>query len=272
MATKVTLLGSETIDFNLKVENQAKYFYKFKTWTPIMGALLLSGIVLTDYWRNLPEPSKNSMRSSLLDQFDQLMKRIPEKDQKRLCGLDGEVLTTYSIRFHEARKVVRKWDEKCEDEDKYPSELAPWEFVAWLEEVCWGEEIRFFDRTWLDAFLKLHGIGPNKIMLPANVMESFLKVTDIGDDGGRHPLGPDIFQAQQQAKSRGNDPYAIEVIFPLVFRILDERGAIDESNEKYVPGKTLSVKLDDRSIYDLKRDSLRVQLGRLKKKYFQPPQ
>jgi len=160
----------------------------------------------------------------------------------------------------------------CEDDERDPSEVVPWEFVGWLEETTCGQGIPFFDRTWLDAFLKLNGIGSNKVVLPANVMESFLKVTDIGDDGSRHPLGPEIFQAQQQAKSKSKDPYAIEVIFPLVTQILEQRGAIDKSNEKYMPDKTLPLKLDDGKKYDLQRNSLRVHLGRLKKKYFQPPQ
>lgn len=271
MATKVTLPGSEIIDFNLKVENKAKYFYKFKTWTPIMGALLLTGIDPPNYWCDSFEQVENSTRLSLVARFDELVNRMLEKNRKPLSGLDGEILGI-SNRLHQTRKVLWEWDDKCEDDEECPPELTPSEFVAWLEEVCYCEEIGFFDTTWLNVFLKLHGLESKKTILPANLMKSFQKVTEIGDDGGRHPLGSVILQAQQQAKSNCTDPFDIEVIFPLMFHILDTRGVIDRLNQKYIPGKKLPVKLDDGRIYFFARDSLRVHLNRLKKKYFRQPQ
>jgi hypothetical protein len=283
MATTTTLPGSEAIDFNLKVDNAAKlYYYDFGKWTPIMGALLLSGIVPTEYWTNTPDVSENSEKPPLfwLKQFEELIQglwkmdeageeTIPERNQKHLRGLDGEMLvTTGSPRFLDARRVLKHWDTKCEDEKQYLLELDPSDFVIWLEELCWNEEIRFFDRVWLDAFLKLHGIAPNKAILPTGIVESFQKLTDIGDDGSWHPLAADIVEAQREAVSKGKDRYSIEVIFPLLIRILDDRGALDRANEDYVSGKSLPVRMDDESLYTLKRDSLRVQLNRLKAKHF----
>jgi hypothetical protein len=255
MATKATLPGSETIDFNLKVENGAKYFYSFNTWTPIMGALLLSGLTPTEYWCGVPDATCSP--SFWAERFDTLYKSlwekgadgeesIPAKNEKHLRGLDGEsLMAAVSPRFQDARKVLRHWDTKCEDEQDYPLELDPVDFVVWLEELCWNEEIRFFDRTWLDAFLKLHGIGKSKAILPADVVASFHKVTDIGDDGGWHPLSTDISEAQHEAISKGKEPFAIGVVFPLVISILDTRGVIDRSDKNYVRGKAIPVKLDD---------------------------
>lgn len=286
MVTKVNLPASEIIDFNLTVDSKAKHFYSFETWTPIMGALLMSGIMPTDYWSKIPDHAETSDRTSSFwtDQFRQLIhglweddgtveEEIPEKNHKHVRGLDGETQPTAVLkRLPNAHEVLRQWGEKCEDEEQYLSEVKPTMFVAWLEELCWNEEIYFFDRTWLDVFLKLHGLGPGKTVLPASVVESFLKVTDISGDSGWHPLSADISRAQREAISRGSDPYAIEVIFPLVSRILDERGAIDRSSDQYVSGKVLPVNLEDGSPYTLKRDSLRVQLGRLKTKRFTRPQ
>jgi len=282
MATTVILPGSETIDFNLKVENAAKYYYSFEAWTPIMGALLLSGIASTDYWTNAPDDSENPEKtpSFWVMQFDKLRhglwnideageESIPERNQRHLRGLDGEMLlTTGSTRFLNARRVLKHWDTKCEDEDEYLLELDPVTFVAWLEELCSNEEISFFDQVWLDAFLKLHGIAANKAVLPIGIVESFQKLTDIGDDGSWHRLGSDIVAAQREAVCEDKDRYAIEVIFPRVIRILLDRDAIDRSNKEYISGKTLPVKMEDGSLYILKRDSLRVQLNRLKAKHF----
>jgi len=286
MATNIKLPGSEIIDFNLKVENQAKYFYGFKTWTPVMGALLLSGIVPTDYWHTVLDMADvtNKSASVWAEQLRHLMHglwevdstgegKIHERNRKHLRGLDGEALaTTASSRFHDAYRVLRLWGEKCDDEEQYQSEVEPVRFVAWLEELCLYDDIHFFDRTWLDAFLKLHGLGSEKIILPASVVESFKKMTNIGDDDGWHRLGSEILKAQHEAISQGRDPYAIKIIFPLVSRILDDRGAINRSSEKYVSGKALPVTLEDGSLYVLKRESLRVHLGRLKSKSCAPPQ
>ncbi|MEX3930358.1 hypothetical protein AB4Y32_00840 [Paraburkholderia phymatum] len=285
MATNIKLPGSEIIDFNLKVEIEAKYFYGFATWTPVMGALLMSGIVPTDHWRKVLDSAESANKSASFwtDQLRRLIyelwendgtgaETIPERNRKHLRGLDGETqATTASTRFQNAHRVLRHWGEKCEDEGQYLSEVEPVIFVAWLEELCLYDEILFFDRTWLDAFLKLHGLGATKIVLPASVVESFLKVTDIGDDGGWHPLGSDILKAQREAISRGSDPYAIEIIFPIVSRILDDRGAINRSSEKYESGRVLPVTLEDGGPYVLKRDSLRVQLGRLKSRRYTSP-
>lgn len=284
MATKATLPGSATIEFNLKVENGAKHFYSFKTWTPIMGALLLSGLVPTEYWCGIPDapPGRASSPSFWVDQFDRLYKGlwemgpdgeegIPAKNEKHLRGLDGEsLMATVSPRFPDARQVLRHWDIKCEDEQDYPLELDPVKFVVWLEELCWNEEIRFFDRTWLHAFLKLHGIGKNNAILPADVVASFQKVTDVGDDGGWHPLGTHISEAQREAISQCKEPFAIEVVFPLIIGILEARGVIDRLDKNYVSGKAIPVKLDDGRVYVLKRDTLRVQLNRLRTKRFAP--
>ncbi|WP_250519830.1 hypothetical protein [Caballeronia sp. NCTM1] len=284
MATKATLPGFETIDFNLIVENGAKYFYSFKTWTPIMGALLLSGLRPTEYWCGIPDamPVPETSPSFWVERFDRLYKGlwvtgpdceegIPAKNEKHLRGLDGEsLMATVSPRFSDARKLLRHWDTKCEDEQDYPLELDPVKFVVWLEELCWNEEICFFDRTWLDAFLKLHGTGKKNAILPADVVASFQKVTEVGDASGWHPLSTDISEAQREAISQGMEPFAIKIVFPLIIGILEARGVIDRSDKKYVSGRAIPVKLDDGRVYVLRRDTLRVQLNRLKTKRFAP--
>lgn len=275
MTTNIRLSASEIIDFNLKVETKAKYFYSFAAWTPVMGALLLSGIEPTDHWRRIVEQADSTKNASLwTDQLQQLArdiwenygtdtKHIPDRNRKHLRGLDGEAQRTPSSdRFQSAHKVLTQWGYKCEDEGKYLPEIEPFTFVSWLEELCLDESISFFDRTWLDAFLKLHGPKSTKVVLPDSVMQSLKQVTDAAGNAGYHPLAHEILQAQREARSRGRDPHSIKVIFPLLSRLLDDQDAIDRASEQYVAGRVLPVTLEDGARYVLRRTSLRVYLNR----------
>lgn len=286
MAANIKIPGSETIEFNLKVENEVKRFFSLKTWTPVMGALLMSGIVPTNYWCKRLNTAGDASRNASVwtDQLEGLIhglwesngrdeEAIPDRNRRHLHGLDGEAFASPgSSRFRAARDLLRHWGYKCEDEGQYLSEIEPIIFLAWTEDMCLCEEIPLFDQTWLKAFLKLLTPVSEKTVLPTAVVQSFLQITDIRPDDGRHRLAPDILKAQREAVSRGCNPYAIEVIFPLLVHILDGRGAIDRRNEKYVSGKALPVTLADGGLHVLKRESLRVHLGRLKIKGGVSPQ
>lgn len=278
MAIKPKFPGADIIELNLMIEIRAKHYYRFEIWNPIVGALLLSGIAPSSYWEERHEkvtlPGSPSfwqarfeqLLNALLKDDEAGTKSLPISNQRHLRGIDGATNNSALSRTWDTREILRNWDLKCEDENCHLAAIQPIAFVAWLEELCWNGDIRLRDRTWLDAFLKLHGLEPNQAILPSSITQSFLKVTEIGRAGGWHPLGPEISEAQQEALSRKKDPYAIDVIFPLISGILDARGTIDKSNAEYIPGKTLPIAMDDGSLYVLNRGSLRVYLNRLKRR------
>lgn len=97
------------------------------TWTPVEGALILSGI----------HPPPNCTE-------------IPASG----TGLDGKIAG--ADRLLEARRIWEKWGWYCEDERKdgvaTPTELSPYEFLRWCED--WPIETE-----WLLLYRNLLGYG-----------------------------------------------------------------------------------------------------------------
>ncbi|WP_439889662.1 hypothetical protein ACS7SF_10080 [Ralstonia sp. 25C] len=111
------------------------------TWTPIEGALILSGIH--------PPPNCTEIPSSG-------------------TGLDG---TIAGSRLFEASEIWKKWGWRCEDDQKdgvvTPTELSPYEFLRWCED--WPIETE-----WLLLYRNLLGYGREAAqvdMIPLPVVE-----------------------------------------------------------------------------------------------------
>jgi hypothetical protein len=96
------------------------------TWTPVEGALIMSGILAPTGCKEIPDGG---------------------------VGLDGAPLPNAShARFHDARRIMRGWDERCRDDEESgettPTKVTPHQFIDWFE----GEEI---DTDWLPLFIDI---------------------------------------------------------------------------------------------------------------------
>lgn len=109
------LVGSE---INARLNN----CLQMESWTPAMGALLISGIIPLTKCEEIPEEG---------------------------CGIDGEELHASHRRFHEARRHLRRWVEWIEDGYEAPPS-SPQEFLLW----CTEAEVK---SEWLDLMLELSG-------------------------------------------------------------------------------------------------------------------
>ncbi|MCF1442050.1 hypothetical protein ACI2VK_10295 [Ralstonia nicotianae] len=94
------------------------------TWTPVEGALIMSGILAPMGCEEMPEGG---------------------------VGLDGALLINAGhARFHCARRIMRAWDDRCRDDegngDTTPTKMTPHQFIDWFE----GEEI---ETQWLPLFI-----------------------------------------------------------------------------------------------------------------------
>lgn len=106
-----------------KITDHLLYYLQLKTWTPTMSALLISGI----------DPPQNCIE-------------IP------LCGigLDGAPLHASNTRFHQARRILRKWHEWNDEQEDQCLAVEPNCFFSW----CMNDDI---DTEWLRLFLELIG-------------------------------------------------------------------------------------------------------------------
>ncbi|MFC5431563.1 hypothetical protein ACFPTO_22555 [Paraburkholderia denitrificans] len=96
------------------------------TWTPLEGALIMSGILASEGCEEMPQGG---------------------------TGLDGLPLPNAGhSRFHCARRIMRGWDERCCDDEENgvttPAKMTPHQFIDWFE----GEEI---DTDWLPLFIDI---------------------------------------------------------------------------------------------------------------------
>lgn len=94
------------------------------TWTPVEGALIMSGVLAPMGCEEMPGSG---------------------------VGLDGASLFHSShASFHSARQIMREWGDRCRDDEENgettPTKLTPHQFIDWFE----GEEI---ETDWLPLFI-----------------------------------------------------------------------------------------------------------------------
>lgn len=119
---------ADTIVQGGQVNDRLRYFLELKTWTPAMGALLISGI-------DAPQGCD----------------AIPNQG----VGLDGKPLHPGDSRFADAHRVLREWRDWQEDAGDQSSEMEPVRFLNW----CLRDEI---NTEWLSLFLELLGFSDGK--------------------------------------------------------------------------------------------------------------
>lgn len=118
-----------------KINARLLHYIQMKTWTPAMGALLISGI----------EPPLDCSE-------------IPDGGM----GLDEKPLSTSDSRFQQAGWILRDWHDWQEDSGDQSLEIEPPGFLTW----CIKEDI---STEWLSLFLELIGCADeNAIDLTAS--------------------------------------------------------------------------------------------------------
>lgn len=106
-----------------KINARLLHYLQMKTWTPAMGALLISGIEPPQDCREIPDDG---------------------------IGLDEKPLNTSNGRFHEARRILREWHDWKDDVGDQSLKIEPLRFINW----CIDEDI---SSEWLLLFLELSG-------------------------------------------------------------------------------------------------------------------
>lgn len=106
-----------------RINARLLHYLDFKTWTPVVGALLIAGI----------DPPLDC-------------NEIPDGG----IGLDEKPLYTSDLRFLKARHIFKEWHEWKEDSGNPSLEMEPFHFIAW----CIDEGI---STEWLHLFQELIG-------------------------------------------------------------------------------------------------------------------
>ncbi|HDR8986249.1 TPA: hypothetical protein QDA89_005232 [Burkholderia vietnamiensis] len=124
----------EIIEFSAKLHETLRDYLDMANWTPVMGALLLSGI----------QPQGDSAE-------------LPKSGG---VSLDGTEIVGFGIgQYQEARVILKQWNDWCEDRGRDPATgMRPIEFIDW----CVEDEIKerfavHYSFKWIDVFKDMIG-------------------------------------------------------------------------------------------------------------------
>lgn len=171
----------ERIAAAMRLHSMLKTCLARKTWTPVEGALMMSGVLAPEGCEEMPDGG---------------------------VGLDGEPLINGGHRrFHLARRIMCEWREWARETagegEAAPTKMAPHQFIDWFER----EEI---ESEWLPLFIDAI-VGKPAVeqvdFIPVQIAEYAAQSMAIVDSmrallGGVTPDAPPAPISQSQASSR----------------------------------------------------------------------
>ncbi|WP_185756413.1 helix-turn-helix transcriptional regulator [Pandoraea apista] len=137
----------ELIEFSVQLHAQLRSYLDMPTWTPVMGAMLLAGL--------RPEVEVGCAE-------------IPTDGW---VGLEGiELDRGRNGRFMEAARILREWNDWCEEEGDAPEALPPIDFIVWCVDYEIKERFAVFSSfPWIDAFKNVLGYPFENVHVPFEV-------------------------------------------------------------------------------------------------------
>ncbi|CFB61446.1 MULTISPECIES: helix-turn-helix transcriptional regulator [Pandoraea] len=137
----------ELIEFSVQLHAQLRCYLDMPAWTPVMGAMLLAGL--------RPEVEAGCTE-------------IPTDGWVGLEGIELDRGT--NGRFIEARRILREWNDWCEEEGQAPAMLPPIDFIAWCVDYEIKERFAVFSSfPWIDAFKGVVGYPGENVHVPFEV-------------------------------------------------------------------------------------------------------
>ncbi|WP_333967465.1 hypothetical protein [Burkholderia orbicola] len=124
----------EIIEFSAKLHETLRGYLDMDSWTPVTGALLLSGIQ--------PPPG------------------CTELPKSNGIALDGAEIVGFGTgQYHEARTILKQWNDWCEDRGRdQAAGMKPIEFIDWCVEDEIKERFAVHHRfEWIDVFKDMVG-------------------------------------------------------------------------------------------------------------------
>ncbi|MEK6354729.1 MAG: hypothetical protein V4796_17105 [Burkholderia cenocepacia] len=130
----------EVIEFSAKLHETLRGYLDMDSWTPVTGALLLSGIQPPPGCTELPKSGG--------------------------IGLDGAEIVGFGTgQYHEARTILKQWNDWCEDRGRDPAAgMKPTEFIDWCVEDEIKERFAIHHQfQWIDVFKDMVGYSSGHV-------------------------------------------------------------------------------------------------------------
>ena len=150
------------------VSDAAKKYLARDAWTPIMGAMLLSGIHPSSHWTDIPilVAHQDHEPFSFRDLFRTL--RLAMKKPER--GLDGVDVYPDSDRFTNAENILRLWDALCSERGDYPAEMTPKIFVLGIRRLIQEGHAHLSEQMWMQVFANHYKLKNPDEVVPRSVL------------------------------------------------------------------------------------------------------
>jgi hypothetical protein len=250
-------------DRNLAISDATREYLGRDSWSPIMAALLVSGIRPSADWEDvLPaENHSNDKPISHRDLFVEL--RSASKTSER--GLDNERIPRDSPRYKCVEHILLFWDQLCSEHNDYPIDLPPKDFVVWL----WGQSrqgyVHIPDSTWLDTFVNNYPLKHFNKFVPREVLAwltaSSKKAWELSP---KHKFGREIAEVRAEAKQAGDPSDDPDEILSRLAEKMRKDAIADITLLKYSRKSNIQYRhKGDRGTYTLRRDSFARQLRRM---------
>lgn len=149
------------LEFNRNLQNKTIEYAREESWTPVDGALLLSGIQPSSRFDNEFEAYQWGIEFPF--RADEILLRTAYAERTSpLRALEGGYLPSKPSRLHDAILILKRWDDHCygllEDGNKPPSTLTPHAFVQWWLEIDEKLEDTRFQQAIVDVLV--HRVPP----------------------------------------------------------------------------------------------------------------
>jgi hypothetical protein len=246
-------------DRSQAIRDETKKWLKHEPWTPIMAALLVSGIRPSDHWLDVP-PAEHHRDDRLISHRDLFNERLlTSKNLER--GLDNEAIPHSSIRFMAAEAILTLWDQTCSEDNFYRIDLSPRVFLDWLWRRNRDGHVHIPNSTWLDTFKANYPHERSDQVLSIEML-TWLNATSkkVRKLSPKHRFGDKIAIARSEA-TQADDPDEI------LERLADMMGKGEISGVtllKYSRKSDLQyLQNEDGKAYTLRRDSFFRQLRRM---------
>ncbi|AXF06492.1 hypothetical protein CUJ91_00175 [Paraburkholderia graminis] len=254
--------AGEILRISRRVSDAAAAYLARESWSPIVGAMLLSGIRPSVRWEDIPALAdhKDEEPVSFRELFHSLRRsmKMPER------GLDGTDVTPQSDRFQNAENILVLWDEYCRHYGDYPADISPRTFALGIRRMASEGQVHLPESQWIRAFADHYHLKDPDGFVPRSVLAQQEIQPEERQLIPKHKFGKFIAGIWVET-GKGTDPDVI--LFRLAELIKNKGVAGTELVGEYSYRSDLRYKQEnDRNSRVLRRDTLARQLRRMKER------
>ncbi|ONC53199.1 hypothetical protein [Burkholderia pseudomallei] len=256
--------AEEQVRFSRRVSDASAAYLERESWTPIMGAMLLSGIQPSSHWTDIPALAEHQDDEPV--SFLELFRSLRRSMKKAERGLDGTDVYRHMERFQNAEEILFLWDAYCKHHHNYPVDIVPRTFALGILSLAREAQIHLSEPKWIRVFADHFRLKNQDEFVPRAVLALQEVLPEERRLIPKHKFGKYIVGIWVET-GRGIDP---DVILARLAKMI---------KDGEIPGTELAAKYEyshrsdlrykqaaDRNPRVLRRDTLARQLRRMKER------